>query len=209
MLSISLDEPIAFTSAAADVLRWAHCICCHCCWFNCLGPLFLQKVLPMCSDGPIISSEGAADIYGWAYCIFCCCCWFTRLSLLFLQKVLPICLDGASAFADALADQVSLLFFGRCLKCFRMGPAAVYLLEFTHYFSWRYWRCPEVGPFALVSVATDSFTWAYYLSAGVPLMHLVGCHLVGCIAYLAAEDTFLTAPWAICYLWPQIGEEFF
>ena len=57
------------------------------------------------------------------------------MSLSFLQKVLPMYLDGTSAFADVSADQVSLLFFGRCPQCFRMDPAAVYLLEFTHYFS--------------------------------------------------------------------------
>jgi len=56
MLTMPLDGPIAFATAAADGFAWAHS--------------FFRQVLPMPSDRPIAFSAAAADDFAWAHSFF-------------------------------------------------------------------------------------------------------------------------------------------
>src|SRR6266852_6131976 len=61
VLSMPLNGPITFTTAAAASFVWAHYFfgrCYRCPW---MGPWHLQWQLPLHLLGPIISSAGAVD----------------------------------------------------------------------------------------------------------------------------------------------------
>jgi hypothetical protein len=102
------DGPIAYATAAADALGWAHHICNYSCRCTGVGPLYFWELLPMYLDGPIayqlqlpthwdgpISyATAAADALGWAHhiCNYRCRC--TGVGPLYFWEPLPMSLDG-------------------------------------------------------------------------------------------------------------------
>jgi hypothetical protein len=95
-----LGWPIAYATAAADALGWAHLICDSSCRCTGVGPSHMRLQLPMHCGGPIAYVTATADELEW-----------------------PIAYSTAADDGFAWAHY----FSGSCCRCSRMGPSCTHL----------------------------------------------------------------------------------